>query len=110
MSAPRWARVCALGMAVMLLAAACGDEGGAAAPEPLDDPFEEVERALPDADAPQRSAPRWEEVLTLSGDGPTVEEFPIAQEALQWRAVYRCESGELRLEVDAAEEPVLETD
>lgn len=97
----------ALLLLIAVMAAGCGD-GDAGAGE--EDPFETVERATPDPDAPARAAPRWEEVVTFSGDGPASEEFPIAEEALQWRAIYRCETGELRLQVDIGEEPMRETD
>lgn len=95
-------------LAVALLAAGCGDGSGNA--EPLTgDPFEEVERATPDPDAPPRSAPRWEQVVTLSGEGAAREEFPISEDALQWRVHWSCTSGDLALQVDAADEPLLET-
>ncbi|MEX2619993.1 MAG: DM13 domain-containing protein [Egibacteraceae bacterium] len=90
-----------------LVAAGCG--GSEPAADPLADPFEEVERATPDPDAEVRSAPRWEQILTLSGDGSDSAEFPIPEDALQWRVIYSCESGDLRVEVDAADEPLVDT-
>lgn len=102
-------RTLAVLLAAVLVAAGCGEQRGAE-PDPVDDPFEKVERALPDPDAPARAAPRWEEVLTLSGEGPASEEFPVAEDALQWRANYRCDAGELLLQVEDADEPMLEAD
>ncbi|HVM14374.1 MAG TPA: DM13 domain-containing protein [Egibacteraceae bacterium] len=94
-----------------MVAGGCGEGDAGAGPVPPDgDPFEEVERATPDPDAPARAAPRWEQVLTLSGEGPVTEEFPIAEDALQWRANYRCGSGELVLQVEDADEPMLEAE
>lgn len=93
-------------LAVLMVAAGCGTES--ASPEEPPDPFEEVERALPDPDAPRRAAPRWEEVMTISGDAPTSEEFPIAEDALQWRARFTCESGELQAGIDAQDEPLVD--
>lgn len=102
-------RAVALLLVGTVLAAGCGND--ASAPEETkEDPFEAVERATPDPDAPERAAPRWEEVLTLAGEGSTTEEFPIAEGALQWRARWTCESGSLDLELDVADEPLLEAD
>lgn len=98
-------RSVAVGMALVMAVTACGDD--ASAPDDLADPFETVERALPDEDAPQRAAPRWEEILTLSDDGPATEEFPIPEDVLQWRVRYRCESGQLQLDT-GADDPLLD--
>lgn len=43
-----------------------------------------------------RSFPWWTEVATFSGEGSTTtDDFSIDPFALQWRAVWTCESGEL---------------
>lgn len=94
----------AIMLVVALAAAGCGTDDA----PPLADPFEEVERATPDPDPRPRSAPRWEQVATLSGDGPAQERFPVADNALQWRAVWTCESGDLLLHVAGTDEPMLD--
>lgn len=99
----------ALLMAVVLALVSCG--GDTADDDALGDPFETVERALPDEDEPERAAPRWEEILTLSGDGPATEEFPIPEDVLQWRVRYRCDAGQLQMELDTdADEPMLDVE
>lgn len=103
-------RAVTLLLTATMLAAGCGNDDAAPEDAPQEDPFEAVERAMPDPDAPERAAPRWEEVLTLSGEGTATEEFPIAEGALQWRARWTCESGSLDLELDVADEPLLEAD
>lgn len=46
----------------------------------------------------ERSAPRWETVTTLSGDGATeTEPFRILADAIQWRARWQCDGGHLRV-------------
>ena len=98
--------VAALAVAAMV-AAGCGQEPAA---EPLGDPFEDVERAIPDDETPARSAPRWEEIMVLSGNGQDSVEFPIPDDALQWRVHWSCESGSLRVDVDVAEEPLVDAE
>ena len=46
----------------------------------------------------ERSAPRWETVTTLRGAGATrTEPFQILEDAIQWRARWKCESGHLKV-------------
>lgn len=56
-------------------------------------------RATTGTTAPvERSAPRWETVVTLSGEGAsTTDPFHILPGAIQWRARWECESGPLRI-------------
>jgi hypothetical protein len=95
---------------VATLVAGCGVPDGAPQAAPRIDPFEEVVRARPDPGPVVRAAPRWEEVLALAGDGPYTERFPIADGALQWRVRWACEHGTLALDLDVADDPLLEAD
>jgi hypothetical protein len=100
------------GLALALVAATtCGQSGPAprtgpsnpSSPSSVPPP-----RLFPNqVDEGPRAAPRWEELASFSGTGPTeTDSFAIAPGAIQWRARYQCEAGELRLEVlPAPEEP-----
>jgi len=53
--------------------------------------------------APQnvrRAQARWETVTTLSGSGPAEKSFAIDDQAIQWKAEWRCETGALRVTLD----------
>lgn len=63
------------------------------------DPFTAISQAPPPTAATQRAAPRWAPVATFTGSGPATKPFTIAKQAIQWRARWSCESGDLRLAV-----------
>lgn len=91
------------------MAAGCAPSDEPAA-EPSDDPFEQVERAEPEPEERPRAAPRWEQVLEQAGEGSASVEFPIFEDALQWRAQWSCEQGSLRLQLTGSDEPIVEAD
>lgn len=68
---------------------ACGGE------ERRSDPFTAVRDRT--AERTDRASPRWEPLVTLAGSGPAEKAFTVADGAIQWRARYRCEAGDLRL-------------
>ena len=76
-------------------AAGCGgaerDEGDGS------DPFAAISQSAPQREQPTRSTPRWERVTTFSGSGPASKTITVARGALQWRARWRCESGDFQL-------------
>ena len=61
------------------------------------DPFAAISQAPAQREQPTRSTPRWERVVTFSGSGPATKAVTIARGALQWRARWRCESGQFEL-------------
>ena len=64
------------------------------------DPFTDVRVPPADVAAGTRNAaPRWESITTLTGSGAAERPFTVAPRAIQWRARWRCESGQLRLTV-----------
>lgn len=82
-------------MALLLLLAACGSSddvtsGGAGTT---------VAAAATSTTAPvERTAPRWETVITLAGTGATrTDPFEILAGAIQWRARWKCEAGHLKV-------------
>ncbi|MDP8942791.1 MAG: DM13 domain-containing protein [Actinomycetota bacterium] len=60
-------------------------------------PFSAISQALAAPDTPTKAAPRWEHVATFSGTGPATKAFSIGRGAIQWRARWRCESGDFAL-------------
>jgi len=95
-------------LAVALLGAGCGGDPGAEPASSPHDPFEHLTRARPAADPPARAAPRWEQIVELSGEGPASERFPVAEDALQWRLTWTCAQGRLRVAVDGDDEPLVD--
>jgi hypothetical protein len=94
-------RIVAALMVSALLAAACGgtDEsrGG------NEDPFDEIPHASNVNDPRTGAAPRWEKVETLKGTGASTARFSIVENAIQWRATWRCTSkGRIELALDPA--------
>lgn len=88
---------------VALGAAACGDGDGSAAPPTTPAPA----TTGPPADGPattvERGAPRWETVVTLKGTGAAEPPgFEILADSIQWRARWKCETGQLRVTTDPA--------
>lgn len=47
----------------------------------------------------KRAQPRWEQVTQFAGNGSAERSFAIATRAIQWRADWRCTSGEFRMAV-----------
>lgn len=43
--------------------------------------------------------PRWEHLTTLSGSGPATEALAVDPDAIQWRARWTCQSGHLSVSV-----------
>lgn len=80
--------------ALSLAAPGCGGDDS----EPQRDPFEAISGDPP----PQRhgAAPRWEHLSTLSGAGPRTQSVSIDRRAIQWRARWRCDEGQFRIELD----------
>jgi hypothetical protein len=92
----RWALVLA---ATAVLLAGCGssDEPGQQAGDASDSSA--PSSSTTSSTAPkERSAPRWETVITLEGSGPTrTDAFEILPDAIQWRARFECTSGTLKV-------------
>ncbi|MDQ3304492.1 MAG: DM13 domain-containing protein [Actinomycetota bacterium] len=99
----RWRgrRVWGLVALVLAAVAACGQSGPPPRAAPTTPPSVAPPQLFPDQiDHGPRAAPRWDELASFSGTGPTeTQGFAIAPGAIQWRARYQCESGALRLEV-----------
>ena len=92
------ARLAALAVAGCLATlAGCGEDDGQEAQK--FDPFAAVPAAPRDPQTRNRAAPRWEPIASFSGSGPATKAFTVARGAIQWRARWRCESGDLRLTV-----------
>lgn len=88
----RWRGVAVLA-ALSLAFVACGEGAGdtPGAPKPTSTTVAE-----PAADEGPTAAPRWEEVTTFSGTAAMeTPAFTIAPDAIQWRARYQCETGDL---------------
>ncbi len=74
-------------------------DGSATTPTVITEPQETV----------LRSQPWWQRVATLEGSGPTTSApFTIDDAAIQWRVVWRCESGNLVVREPAASEPLVD--
>lgn len=52
--------------------------------------------------AQKRAQPRWEQVAKFAGTGSAERSFAIAKRAIQWRADWRCMSGDFRMAVGRA--------
>lgn len=91
----RWV---ALAAVVLLVATAggCGDSGSGSSSDTTApaDPTSTTASTV----RGEVSAPRWETVTTLSGNGATTTEpFDILAEAIQWRVRWKCQTGSLRV-------------
>jgi len=84
-----------------LLGAACG---GTDEPQKSNqDPFDEIPHASAVNDPRTGAAPRWEKVETLHGTGASTARFTIVENAIQWRATWRCTSkGRISLALEPA--------
>ncbi len=91
---------------IALLFASCAG-GGRDVPPPGDDfgfpPLEEVTRGA----ALDRTAPRWENLTSAGGAGPTTLDLAVAPGALQWRVLWTCDAGSLRLSATGAQSELL---
>lgn len=98
MTTARRPRLVVAALLLVTTLVACGDkEGGAPTAAPTTVP---TTAAKPACDKPdQQSAPRWETVTTLRGEGSlTTDAFPILCHAIQWRARWTCPTGHLKAE------------
>lgn len=55
-----------------------------------------------------RSQPWWQGVTTLEGAGSTTAPFTVADDALQWRAKWSCDTGRLVVRVPNQARPVVD--
>ncbi|MDQ3354817.1 MAG: DM13 domain-containing protein [Actinomycetota bacterium] len=101
MDRQRWHGRRAWGLVALAAVTACGQSGPAPQAAPTTPPSVAPPQLFPDqVDDGPRAAPRWEELASFSGTGPTeTEGFAIAPGVIQWRARYQCASGDLRLDV-----------
>ena len=93
----RLAIACQAALAAAVLAGCGGDDGATGGAKPKD-PF----RAVPQDTvlAPtDKAAPRWEPVVRLSGTADATRTVTIAEDAIQWRARWRCAAGRLSVTV-----------
>lgn len=93
------ARLAMAGLLLVSTLIACGDKDDNA-PTAASTTTPTTAAAAAECDEPeQQSAPRWETVTTLRGDGAlTTDAFPILCHAIQWRARWTCSSGHLKVE------------
>ena len=88
----RWgAGACALACVAVLTS--CGDDKQRAER----DPFATVTGEPGGSGSLERAAPRWERVRAFSGSGEAAEAVEISGGAIQWRARWRCRSGQFAL-------------
>ena len=91
----RWVALAAV-LVLVASAGGCGDSGSGSSSDTTApaDPTSTTASTV----GGQASAPRWETVTTLSGNGATTTDpFDILAEAIQWRARWKCEAGSLRV-------------
>jgi len=81
--------------AVALVVACAGCGGQPERRQERFDPFTEVRDRT--VRSPERASARWERVIGFSGSVSGTKPFTIDDDAIQWRARWRCESGRLRL-------------
>lgn len=91
-ASPAWAS--GLAAAAAALAIGCGGGDGDAG-----DAFEAVEQRESERERQQRqvAAPRWEPLQVLEGSGDATETVTVDEEAIRWRASWRCGEGEFEL-------------
>ena len=87
--------------ALVALVVGCGggdDSGGAS--KKAADPFTEVSQEPSLTRTARRAAPRWERLARFDGTAPGVQPLTVSERAIQWRARWRCSSGQIALTVD----------
>ena len=85
----------ATAVAVAGLIVALGGCGGDE--EERADPFERVDPQI--TKVKDRAAPRWEPLAVMRGTRPEEREITVSKRAIQWRARWRCKTGELSMSV-----------
>ncbi|HWI08445.1 MAG TPA: DM13 domain-containing protein [Solirubrobacteraceae bacterium] len=88
----------------------CGEGSGSAKSRTASDPFTAVSRESSLTQTARRAAPRWERVGSFDGTADRALPIEIHARAIQWRARWRCSTGNLALAVEpkprtAAERP-----
>lgn len=73
--------------------------GGGQEGDRKSDPFAAISQKSAATNRPAHAAPRWEHVSTFEGSGAATKDFVVAGKAIQWRARWTCESGDLGLSV-----------
>jgi hypothetical protein len=88
-----------------LLACAGLAVGGCGGGDSADDAFREVEQQQAERSQRQQqiAAPRWEPLKTFGGSGDSTATIEVDEEAIRWRASWRCDGGEFELRADDAE-------
>ena len=89
-------RRAALAACLVAVVAGCGDDDDES---PRRDPFRALEREHERGTA-DVAAPRWEVLTTLRGSGEKTAAVTVGDEAIQWRARWRCRSGPFSLVVE----------
>ena len=96
---PFRARLLAAGLLFATLLIGCGDKAGDGATSAPTTAATSREAQPPCDEPEQQSAPRWETVTTLRGEGSlTTDAFSVLCHAIQWRARWTCPSGHLKVE------------
>ncbi|MGH2773588.1 MAG: DM13 domain-containing protein [Actinomycetota bacterium] len=92
----------ALASVLMLLGAGCGNEKTPpTAQKTRPDPFESI-RARSESPRPKQAGPRWETVMSKSGNGDSAIGFEVSQESIQSRVQYGCETGAIKITTEPA--------
>ena len=71
----------------------CGSDGE----EKGADPFSKVDPQI--TKVKDRAAPRWEPLAVMRGTRPEERAINVSERAIQWRARWRCKTGELAMSV-----------
>jgi Electron transfer DM13 len=91
-------RALAAALAALAVLPGCGG-GEQRASRP--DPFKAIEEefARGEADRPERTAPRWERLAVLRGEGAGAPTVAVAEGSIQWRVRWTCETGDFEVAV-----------
>jgi hypothetical protein len=92
----------ALLAAAAVWCAGCGRDDASGGAE---DAFSRVEAQPRKRLSDDRAAPRWEPITIMRGSGNRSRVFEVADDAIQWRARWRCREGRLALGLDPPPEP-----
>lgn len=96
MSAVRW-RIATLAIvATALVPIGCGEDDGSET-----DRFGAIPKRTIEAPA-DKTAPRWQQIATLSGSGSATRRVSVSAAALQWRVRWRCDEPRLAITVTPA--------